>query len=420
MSYISDTINTTKEKNIQSSVHKNFMNGNSYDIKSPLYRLICMASSSFFGEPMYYKDQRVRKSSLPKFHVPNKLDIKELKYLRTMLNATYNYKWRNMSPANAMEVAIDESLDYDPELTLAVATQLRLRDHIRTTPQIILVRAANHKKVRGTRLIRSYGRGIIQRADEPAIQMAYQLATFGKPFPKALRRMWADFLSSATEYQLAKYKMTSRIVKTVDVGNMAFGKGFYGYETPIGKLMRGELSLNKNIKTWESIRSNGGSWEEAIEVMGHMALLRNIRNFINNKVPLDLWLNKLTETAKYGKQLPFRYLTAHNIINKELKCGDISTIGKILDSIEQCMMISIDNLPHIPGSSLVLADNSGSTQGTPISTLSSMSIAEIGNLMGVLTGYISDEGVLGVFGDRIYEDSLFLHDQYVHASLQKN
>jgi hypothetical protein len=32
-----------------------------------------------------------------------------------------------------------------------------------------------------------------------------------------------------------------------------------------------------------------------------------------------------------------------------------------------------------------------------------MSVAHIGNLMGVLTGKISDEGMLGVFGDRLKE-----------------
>ena len=40
---------------MRKEAHANFMGGPSYDISSPLLRLICMSASSFFGEPSYYK-----------------------------------------------------------------------------------------------------------------------------------------------------------------------------------------------------------------------------------------------------------------------------------------------------------------------------------------------------------------------------
>lgn len=376
--------------------HTNFMGGTSYDIKSPLLKLICMSSSSFFGEPMYYKDQfpsghKVKHSG--SWGCGGRLSSSKIGYIRKTLNAIDDYEWRNLSPASSIEKAIDEALIFNPEATLKWATILRREENIRVTPQVILVRAANNPKLKGTGLVRKYAPGIIGRTDEPATQMAYQLSAFGKPIPNSLRRSWADNLSKANEYSLAKYKMESRGVKTVDVANMAFGKGFYGYQTPIGKLMRGELVLGGDSKTWESIRSGGGSWEEAVEVMGHMALLRNIRNLVEAKTPPKLWVPKLVETAKGGKQLPFRYLSAYNM-NK-------AAPGYVLDAIEQCLSISLDALPKLPGRSLILSDNSGSTRSTPISELSTMNIAQIGNLMGVLTGMISEEGILGVFGDQI-------------------
>ena len=64
-------------------------------------------------------------------------------------------------------------------------------------------------------------------------------------------------------------------------------------------------------------------------------------------------------------------------------------------------MISISNLPRFNGRTLSLSDNSGSAHGTAVSSLSTMTVAQIGNLMGVLTGMVSDEGALGVFGDRL-------------------
>lgn len=374
--------------------HVNFMGGQSYDINSPILKLICMSSSSFFGEPMYYKgmkpeNKKHRHDGMRKDALSNE----QRNYLRTTLNAIDNYEWRNMSPVEAMEKVIDDALDYDPEITLQWAVTLRHEEFIRATPQVILIRAANHPKVRGTGLTRKYAALITGRLDEPAVQLAYQLSTFGKPVPNAIKRAWRDILSGANEYQLAKYRMEDRVVKTVDVANIAMGKGFYGYNSPIGKLMRRELKLGDDIKTWESIRSGGGSWEEAIEVMGHMALLRNIRNFVEAKVPPGLWVKKLTSTAEKGKQLPFRYLSAYGA-NK-------SASGFVLDAIEECLEISLGNLPTLSGRSLVLTDNSGSTRGTPVSELSSMTVAQIGNLMGVLTGRISDDGVLGIFGDKI-------------------
>lgn len=387
-------IKSTIENNTMANdeIHLNFMGGPSYNINSPLLRLICMSASSFFGEPMYYKDT---KSKSKRGNNPHRSMItdKQRDYLRGMLNAIDDYAWRDMTPAAAMEKAIDESLDFDPEATLKWAATLRNEEFIRTTPQVILIRAANHPKVRGTGLVRKYAALITGRMDEPAVQLAYQLSTFGRPVPNAMKRAWKDILSEATAYQLAKYRMDDRVVKTVDVANLAMGKGFYGYNSPIGDLVRGDLKLGGEIKTWESIRSGGGSWEEAIEVMGHMALLRNIRNLLDANVPHELWLKKLVATAAKGQQLPFRYLSAHNA-NKNAP-------GFVLDAIEECLEISVGNLPILYGRSLVLTDNSGSAHSCPISELSSMTVAKIGNLMGVLTGRISDDGVLGVFGDRL-------------------
>jgi hypothetical protein len=381
---------------MRKEAHANFMGGPSYDISSPLLRLICMSASSFFGEPSYYK------GDAPKFkkgrggHAARMLNNKQRDYLRKLLNAIDDNEWRNMSPRSAMEKAIDEALDHDPAATLRWATTLRRDEYIRTTPQVILVRAAQHPKVRGTQMIRTFAPAIIARADEPATQLAYLLDAYGKPIPNALKRAWSDYLIKCNDYQLAKYRMENRVVKTVDVANLAFGFGGKNQDGAVGKLLRGELTLGNENKTWESIISAGGKWEEAIEVMGHMALLRNLRNFLQKKVPPELWLKKLVNTAERGKQLPFRYLSAFDAVKNIAP-------GFVLDTIEECLEISVGNLPTLNGRSLVLTDNSGSAHGCPVSEMSTMSVAQIGNLMGVLTGKISDEGMLGVFGDRLKE-----------------
>ncbi len=383
-------INQVKEKE-PVKAHLNFMAGTSYDIKNPILKLQLAASSCFFGEPMYYhrdEDDKRKMTYMP----PHRLDDTTVEYLRKTLDAIDPREWRGLTPANLLEKAIDEALDYDPILALRVGIWLRQVADIRTTPQVLLVRAAHHPKVKGTHYIRETAPGIIQRADEPTVGLAYQIAKYGrKAIPNSLKRAWADAIEKFSEYELAKYRMEAREVKLVDVVNLVHAKS-----DAVSKLMKGEL---KNTSTWESIisakGSNKESWEESIDNMGHMALLRNLRNFQEKSVDPDKYLGKLIATAKKGKQLPFRYVSAYNAAR------DAGSPPRVLDAIETCLGYSLEQLPHFNGRVASLCDNSGSATGTTTSSMGTMKISTIANLTGILTGRVSDDGYIGIFGDRI-------------------
>lgn len=364
--------NFTGTNKLLKTAHANFMGGLSFDISNPLSRLRSVAASCFFGEPKYYDDD-------PKcsYAYSNLLDILGGKPLFNAGNTS-----------KAIEQCIDDALDFSIEGTLIVAAQLRNQDNIRTTPQVILVRAANHVKSKGTDLIRKYAPEIIKRGDEPSVCLAYQLQKFGKPVPNSLKKALGDYLTNANEYTLAKYKMKTREVSTVDVVNMVHPKS----TDALTKLVNGQLSLED--KTWEAIKSAGGSWEDCIPVMGHMALLRNLRNFAENNVSTDLYLDKLKSSVSNGKQLPFRYYTAYEALK---------SVGKpiVLDAVEECLELSYDNVAPIPGKTISLCDNSGSAWGAITSEFGSVKVAEIANLTGVITGKKADEGYVGIFGDRL-------------------
>lgn len=365
--------------------HLNWMGGPSYKIGDPIYNLRLAASSCFFGEPMYYhRDGKVSINS--RNHIS--LSDGQVKHLRNVLNAIDPQEWRSLTPTKLMENAIDKALEYYAEATLVEAVRLRNEDNIRTTPQVILVRAANNKQVKGSGLVRKYASEIIKRADELSTCVAYQLKTFGKPIPNSLKRALKDAISNFDEYQLAKYRAEENEVKLVDVMNLVHPSR----TDTISKLAKGEL---KNTgKTWEAIRSAGGSWQEAIEVMGHMALLRNLRNLAENGVDESLYVNKLLEGVETGKQLPFRYYSAY-------KACEGKASPRVLDAIEECLEKSVENLPKFSGKTISLCDNSGSAWGTTTSSLGTMHIAEIANLTGVLTGKVSDDGYVGIFGDNL-------------------
>jgi hypothetical protein len=128
--------------------------------------------------------------------------------------------------------------------------------------------------------------------------------------------------------------------------------------------------------------------------MGHMALLRNLRNLHAHDVPPSRYVDKLVAGAATGKQLPFRYYSAYQAIKGKAP-------GSVLDAVEACLVSSLGNLPRFPGRVMSLCDNSGSAQGTTTSSMGTMKVSTIANLTGVLAGMRADEGYLGVFGDRL-------------------
>jgi hypothetical protein len=374
--------------------HLNWMGGPSYDVRDPLLRLRIAASSCFFGEPMYYHsdkdDTRPRRATPARARA---LTDAQADHLRETLHAIDPEAWRSLTPAERIENAIDAALDHDPAATLAEAVRLRNEEHMRTTPQVILVRAARHPKVRGTGLVRKFAPAIIRRADEPAVGLAYQLWRFGKPVPNALKRAWADALEGFSAHALAKYRLESREVKTVDVMNLV-----HPASPAVDKLAKGELTLTD--ETWEAIisaeGSNASAWRKALAKMGHMALLRNLRNLTGAGLKDKEFSARLVEGARTGQQLPFRYYSAYRALKDAGKAS-----GDLLDAVEQCLALSLGNLPWLGGRVMSLCDNSGSARGATTSSMGTMCVATIANLTGVLAGTRADDGHVGVFGDRL-------------------
>ena len=165
----------------------------------------------------------------------------------------------------------------------------------------------------------------------------------------------------------------------------------------IDKLMKGNLTNQE--KTWESYISKNGSnketWTQSVELMGHMALLRNLKNLSKNSVDEEKYLPKLLNTVVNGKQLPFRYYSAYKAIENE------KVSSNLLDTIEECLEKSLTNLPTFKGKVMSLCDNSGSATGTMTSSLGSVKVSEIANLTAIITGKCAEDGYVGVFGDRL-------------------
>jgi len=294
-----------------------------------------------------------------------------------------------------------EIANKDPEFCLKLASYARNEMYLRSVPQLILVELANHPRVKGTSLIVRYAPHIIKRADEITEVIAYQLNKFGKPIPNSLKKAVANAFNQFDTYQLAKYNRDGQ-VRLRDAMFLCHPKPKDKSQEEIFK----KLAQNtlEPPQTWEVVISREGStkeaWEKIIPRMGYMALLRNLRNFLEKEVELSSVIEYLTDPkrVKNSKQLPFRFLAAY----REVQRVATPKTQFVLEAISKAMELSLENLPRLEGYTCVAVDNSGSMDSR-LSRRGVMRYCDVAATMGAALNKISNAIVM-VFS----EDAHFL------------
>jgi hypothetical protein len=370
------------------TVVENFMGGNSYTL-NPLSMLKIVAASSIFGEPQYYRDGEGTEKS-----IKNKMTLAEYSIFSDLLKD-------KRSAVEVFTEAIDKALDYDFEGTLNLAMELRNDFFMRLNPSVIFIRASLHEKrkefnEKSPGKMKEVGKAIAHRPDDLTNQFDYfmYLKKSKKGLPSLLKRTWAEKLKDYSRYQLNKYKGK----KIIDLVRISHASGEH-----IDELMKtGALKVDSSEMTWETLRSAGKSWREITDtiLVPHMALLRNLRGIfteIEDRSVAARILAQLKAGVAKGKQFPFRYWSAY----KAIKSSTVNHTQMILDTLEECMDISIANMPKLEGKVACLSDNSGSAWGTFNSEYGSVTVAEIANLSSLITAHQADEGYVGVFGDSL-------------------
>lgn len=242
------------------------------------------------------------------------------------------------------------------------------------------------------------------RADEPGEVLVYYESAYGKNFPAFLKKGVADGARKLyNEYSLLKYDTDSKGYRFADVIQLSHAKAVdekqnalfshaldrrYGNDSlgehnylldmistranlmsaPVEKrkaligTQAGMQTLSRAGMTWEALSGwlqgpmDAKAWEAVIPNMGHMALLRNLRNFKDagiSQTALNKVLSKISdpEQVAKGKQFPFRYLAAYQANKGNLK---------ISAALEEALEHSLSNVPSLKGRTLILVDRSGS------------------------------------------------------------
>jgi hypothetical protein len=390
MSTLSKYANKTlaKVREHEDIVVKNFMGGNSYKL-TPIQTLRIVAASSIFGEPQYYRDGIDSVKT-----ISNHSTLLEYSIFESLVQD-------KQSVAEVFTAAIDNALEFDFKATLDLALELRKDYFMRLNPAVIFVRASQHANriafnQANPGYMKSIGKAIALRPDDVTNQFEYfmYLNKTKKGMPSLLKRTWAETLESFSRYQLNKYK-GKRLIDLVRIS--------HANNEDINELMKtGALQVDSSEQTWETLRSAGKSWTEILSTinMPHMALLRNLRNIfteISDREAAHEILTRLKHGVINGKQFPFRYYSAY----KAVKGFDVHCKQLILDTLEECLDISVANMPKLKGKVACLSDNSGSSWGTMNSEYGTTHVAEIANLSSIITALQSDEGYVGVFGDNL-------------------
>lgn len=393
-----------KKDHSEAKLHRviNFMGSSSFEL-NPIDTLRLVACSSIFGEPQYYRSADAKAKE------------EEMEYsFGDKYGCVIDSKFRGKTTSEVFQKVIDEALSYDFEATLRFAVELRKEFYMRLNPQVIMVRAAIHpdrQKFTDAHpgLFHELNKLVMQRADEPATQVTYYLWLTGdkKNMPSVLKRSIAKRLSSLKPWQVNKYK-------NAEIGMINATRIVHANSPALDELMRtGKIEIREDVKqTWEQLASDGMSWKDiatkqvAENFMGHMALLRNLRNiFTAIDEPTDSGiataiLAQLKDGVKEGKQFPFRYASAYDAI-KEAR--GISFKGLVLDALEECIDLAIANMPHLKGKTIALSDNSGSAWDGFTSEYGKTTVAEIDNLSSVIAVMASDYGEVGEFGDSLWK-----------------
>ena len=316
---------------------------------------------------------------------------------------------------------------------------LRGTANIRSMSIAIALEAAKAMLDKGIEGSRQLIAGVLQRADEPAEAVGYWHAKHGRKLPQPVKRGIADAVRNLyNERSVFKYDSDAKAIRFADVIQLVHPEPQTAKQSLVFKFAldrrynskvevpaeltvatkrqevkslgsaelrklanSGELAayMQKSGMTWESLSSiiDGGmdakAWEAVIPTMGYMALLRNLRNFINAGVStkvLDQVAAKIAdkdEVAK-SKQLPFRFWSAYKETN-------FSNQFKL--AIERAFDASVSNVPALTGKTLILVDMSGSMYSR-MSGKSDIRRSDAAALFGAALALRAESADLVVFG----------------------
>ena len=320
------------------------------------------------------------------------------KLITQVLTSFFNEKKFYGDNSKEMQETIRRVIKSDPAFVANLAVYARRVFNMRSVAHVLIDHLAH--EVEGKPFVKKAIKGVVLRGDDATEILSFYLNTFGKPIPNALRKGLEDVFCTFDEYTLAKYKGEGHTVKMRDILCLCRPKPANNEQSELWKrLLEGKL---ETPITWETQLSAKGNkketWEALIDSgkVGYMATLRNLRNIISanpSNAEKVYTLLEDPQAVRRSKQLPFRFLSAYKSVS------DIAS-SRVLNCLESAVDASIDNLPRIPGTTVIAVDVSGS-MSNKISANSEVFCSEIGMMLGLIANRICEDSIFYVFNNAI-------------------
>jgi 60 kDa SS-A/Ro ribonucleoprotein len=298
-----------------------------------------------------------------------------------------------------------------PEKVAQIAIEARNLMKLRHVPLLLTVEMAKLPTHR--EYVADVAEEVIQRADELAEILAiYARGRTGSKklnkLSKQLQKGIAAAFQKFDEYQLAKYNQDNEI-KLRDVLFLAHPKpvgGKRGAQAKLWKrLVEGQL---KTPDTWEvGISAAKGDkdatkkeWTRLLkeQKLGALALIRNLRNMEQAGVNREL-IKEALLASDTSRVLPFRFVAA------------AQAAPQFENELDQLLIQSAQQLPKLPGKTILIVDVSGSMYGAGnISKHSDMSRVEAAGALAAIAREscenVSIYATAGNDGSRIHKTAL--------------
>jgi len=313
-----------------------------------------------------------------------------------VLTSFFNEKKYYGDNSNELVKVARRVIEKDPQFVANLALYARNEMNMRTTSHVLMAELSHSQN--GKKYARETIKKGTVRVDDMTEILSYYNANFGKPFSNSLKKGLADSFLKFNEYSLAKYNRANKDFTLKDILCLT-------HPTPTSQEQSGMFKrvLENTLetpKTWETQLSTRGNtkevWEELISErkLGYMAMLRNMRNILNAGVENINDVYKFLsneERVLRSRQLPFRFYSAY----KELKNVN-GTTSRTLDTLENAMKLSTQNIKKLEGKTLIAIDTSGS-MGCSISNNSTVSCEDIAKVIGSIGNYICEDSIIVTF-----------------------
>jgi 60 kDa SS-A/Ro ribonucleoprotein len=277
------------------------------------------------------------------------------------------------------------------ERVAALAVEARENMKLRHAPLLLvreMARLATHRQLVAETLLR-----VIQRADELSEFVALYWSEGKQPLSAQVKKGLAAAFTKFDEYALGKYNRATP-VKLRDVLFLCHAKPVDQAQAELWKrLVEDQLATPD---TWEVALSSGADKREAWErllsdnKLGALALLRNLRNMAEAKVPEQSVRDGLAR-MKTERVLPFRFIAAARYAPQWEA------------ELERAMFRALENRTsdgqaRLPGKTVLLVDISGSMDA-PLSRRSEMRRNDAAYGLAVLLREIAEKVSVYSFSD---------------------